>query len=270
MRPGRMAMGILFYVGLAAVIAAILSGVLDDVLPQRLARRISINSEGFTLALLLALWIQFARPRLAGSRRQWPVTLAVALGCATVGLLLLASELPSRFRTLNEAFLAAGVVVTYLQLRRPLPRWLPIALSAGILAVTVLGARTELITGLAETLGVLILLPLAVDVFDRGILDPQARPSAAMRYGWYAFLVIVPITFSVLERTVDAGGAFGDVTRYGVRMHESFICILLVLVYFTVGLGRRGRGSGRPPGQWSPDERRPPPAPGRSRSDKIS
>lgn len=240
MRRGRVVMGVVFYGGLLLLMAAILLQLLDNVLPNGLARRIGFNSEGFVLALMIAAWIQFARPRLTDSKSQWPVTLAVGLACVAVGVALLATDLPPRFRTLNETFLAAGVVLPYLQLRRPLPPWVPIAFSAAVFAAIVFFSHTELVTGLAETLGVLVLLPLAVDVYDRGILDSKALTSPTVRYGFYAALVIVPVTLSILERKLDIGGVFGDVTRYGVRLHESFICILLVSLYFAVGLGRRG------------------------------
>jgi hypothetical protein len=237
--------GIVFYGGLLLLMASILLQFLDVVLPAGIARRVGFNSEGFLLALMVAPWIQFARPRLAVSRRQWPVALAVGLICVAVGIALLVTDLPSRFRTLNETFLAAAILVPYLQLPRPLPRWLPLAFSGAFFAVILVFSRTELVTGVAETLGALILLPLAVDVFDRRILEAEARPSTAMRYGFYAAIVLVPISFSVLERTAHVGGLFHAVTRYGVRMHESFICVVLVVAYFAVLRALRERASAR-------------------------
>jgi hypothetical protein len=234
MRRSQVVAGIVFYGGLLMLMAAILAQFLDEVLPGGLARRVGFNSEGFTLALMVAAWIQFARTRLAGSRREWSVTPAVGLACAAVGIALLATDLPSRFRTLNETFLAAAIVLPYLQLPRPLPRWVPIAFSGSVFAVVVFFSHTEFVTGLAETLGVLILLPLAVDVFDRRIVDPSAPGSPAMRYGFYAALVLVPTTLSALERTLDVDGVLGAATRYGVRLHESFVCVLLVVIFFAV------------------------------------
>jgi hypothetical protein len=232
---------IVFYGGLLLLMTSILLQFLGDVLPAGLAARVGFNSEGYVLALVVAAWIQFARPRLAEHGQEWPVTLTAGLACLAGGIALLATDLPSRFRTLNESLLAASVVLLYVQLRRPLPRWVPIALSGGIFAVTVFFSHTALITGLAEMLGVLILVPLAVDVFDRGILDPEARTSPAMRYGFYAALAAVPTAFMILERTVDAGGVFGAATRYGVRMHEAFVGVLLVVLFFAVLRALRDR-----------------------------
>ncbi|MCW2633887.1 MAG: hypothetical protein JWQ99_254 [Blastococcus sp.] len=242
MRRGQVIAGIVFYGGLVLLMASILLQFLADVLPDGTARRIGFNSEGFVLALIVAGWIQFARPRLRRSRTEWPATLLVGLVLVAVGVGLLVTDLPSRFRTLNETFLAAGLVVPYLQLPRPLPRWVPLAISGTFFAVIVLFSRTELVTGLAETLGALVLLPLAVDVFDRHILDADARPSGG-RYGFYAALVLVPITFSVLERVLDPGGVLHPITRYGVRLHESFICVVLVVAYFAVLRAVQNRAS---------------------------
>ncbi len=237
------AITVLFYAGLLVVIVGVLAGLLPRVLPGGLADRIGRNSEGFVLALLLALWIQFARPRLAGTARQWPITLAAAAGCVAVTVILLVTDAPSRLRTLNETFLAAAVIIPYLQLRRPLSPRLALGLSVGVLAVIVLGQRAEVVTLLAETLGALLLVPIAFDVVDRGILDPYARTSRGLRYAWYAVLVLAPIVFSLLQYGVGFTGLFGEATRYSVRIVEAFVCMLLVELYFAEGLGRKGRAA---------------------------
>lgn len=234
MRTTRGLAETVFYGGLVLLMAAVLLQVLDDLLPAGLAERVGYNSEGYVLALLLAAWLQFARPRLDGTARRWPVTAGVALLLLSAGVALLATDLPSRFRTLNETFLAAAVVVVYLGFRRPLPRWVPVTASLSVLAVVLAFSQTALITGLAEMLGVLILVPLAVDVFDRGILDPAARDPRTRRLAFYAALAVVPTTFMVLQRTVDIGGVFGMTTRYGVRMHEAFVGVLLLVLFFAV------------------------------------
>lgn len=229
-----------FYGGLLVVLAAIVFKVLGNVLPHPLARPIGFNSESYTLLLLLAPWIQFVRPRLAGSKWEWPVTLAAAAACVVIGLLLYKSHLPSQWKTLNEAFFAGGLIA-YLQLRRPLPPWVPIVISGGVLAMIVLASDNAIITGVAEALGVLILLPLAVDVFDRRILNPKAPRSPALQYGWWGFLVLAPVVFSVLNRTLDDGGALDQVARYGVRPQEAFVAVLLLGLYFAVLHSRQVR-----------------------------
>ena len=240
MRRRSVSLEVIFYGGLVAVITSILVEIFPKFLPGAVADRISQNSEGFVLALIMALWIQFVRPGLPGAPQQWLTTLAAASFCLATGVFLLMTHLPSKYRTLNEAFLAAAILIPYVQIRRPLPSRLPIWLSVACLAVIVIGQRTQAITDLAETLGMLMLAPIGFDVVDRGILDPKARTSTALRYGWYAFLVVAPILFSVLEYGIAFEGAIGEATRYAVRIHEAFLFMFLVELYFAVALDETG------------------------------
>jgi hypothetical protein len=236
-----LALAALFYAGLAALLASILLGLLPHVLPDELAVRIGYNSEGFALALLLAPWIQFVRPRLTARSDGWRLTVAAAVGSVAVGLALFASDLPSAVKTLNETFVAFGLMLPYVQARRPMPVRLAVGCSLAILAAMVLGERTEIVTRFAESLGALLLLPLALDVVDRGILDPDARTSARLRWAWYALLLALPVLFSTLQHGGGLTGLPAEAVRYAVRLHESVIGILLVEVYFAVLLGRTGR-----------------------------
>ena len=237
----RILLTVAFYALVALVLAGILLQFLPLFLPDALATRIGHNSEGLLLALIIAGWIQFVRPRLAGANREWMVTASVAGLCLALGLFLILTDLPSRFRTLNEALLAAGLLVPYVQLRRPLPHRAALWLVIAVLAVTVVFNRTAIITDLAEMLAAFILVPLALDVVDRGILDPQAETSRRARYAWYAFLVIAPIAFSVLEYQVGFDGLIGEALRYSVRVAEVFITLLLVELYAAVMRGRIAR-----------------------------
>jgi hypothetical protein len=251
MSQRRTVLGLVFYLGLTLLIAAILLDVLRELLPRGIAVRVGYNSEGYTAALLLALWIQFVRPRLSGSGWQWPVTLAAGLALAVIGLLLVASELPSRFKTLNETMFGLALVIPYVQVRRPVSPRLAVGLSAAVLAVTVALNRTEYVTLLAELLGLALLAPLAFDVIDRGILDPHQPTSRRLRYGWYTLLVLIPTASSLLYHGQAVGGLLGEVIRYQVRLHECFIAIVLLELYFAIGLGR----TGRPPATEATPER---------------
>ena len=234
--------GLVFHLGLSLLLATILLDILRDVVPPGLARRIAFNSEGYTAALLLALWIQFARPRLSSRTWEWPVTIAAGLALVAIGYLLFTSELPSRFKTLNETMFALALVIPYVQVRRPVPAPLAIGISAVILGVTVALNRTDFVVLLSETLALLLLAPLALDVVDRGILDERRSTSPRLRYAWYALLVLMPMTFSILfHEEAFSGGLLAEVVRYGVRLHEAFVGILLVQLYFAVGLRRTGR-----------------------------
>jgi len=234
-----------FYTGLIVVMLLILTEQLATVAPAELARRIGFNSEGFTLALVLGAWIQFVRPRLTDSTR-WPVTAATAVACAAVAVGLYTSDLPSRFKTLNEAFFALALILPYAVLTRPLRRWPPVV-SALVLIMVVLGvalspSRSPVVL-LAETFAAVILVPLAFDVVDRGILDPLALTSAVLRYLWYAALVAIPVVVVVLGSAARTGGGWAAVLEYVGRVHEAVIGILLVQLFFAVGLGRVGRPS---------------------------
>jgi len=231
----------LFYVGLLAVIAGVLLDVFTSLLPAPVAERIGRNTEGLALALLLAAWIQFVRPRLAGREEEARATGLAALACLAVALALLASDLPSSVRTLNETFVAAAVLVPYLQLHRPLRRHVALAVSGVVLAVIVIGQPTAAVTLLAEMLAVVVLAPVGFDVIDRGILDSDSETSPRLRYSWYGLLVLAPILFSLLHYGVGVSGTLAEASRYSVRVVEAFLCMLLLHLYFAVALGRTGR-----------------------------
>ena len=239
----RTGLTVAFYVVVGGVLAGILLQVFPLFLPDSLAGRIGHNSEGLLLALVIAAWIQFVRPRLAGTRREWLITVLGAALLLALGVALLLTDLPSRFRTLNEPLLAAALIVPYLQARRPLPRGLAGVLAAVVLLGIIAFNRTVIVTDLAEMLAALVLVPLALDVVDRGILDPRARTSGPLRAVWYAFLVLAPVLFSVVQYRIGVDGLLGEAFRYAVRVTEAFICVLAVEIYFAVLLGRTGRAT---------------------------
>jgi hypothetical protein len=235
---------VLFHGGLAVLMTLILTGLLQDVMPTALATRVGYNSEGYLAALLLVPWLQFARPRLVGRRAGWFVAVAVGVASAVVGVLLVESDLPSRFRTLNETFLGLAVVIPYLQARRPIRIAVAIGASAATLLAVIVFNHSLTVTRYAEGWMLLVLIPLAFDVADRGILAPEATTSRRVRYTSYALLAAFPVAASLLYHA-DAftSGFAGEWIRYEVRVHESFVATLLTVLYFAVGLGRIGRGT---------------------------
>lgn len=237
----RAVVGWIFYGGLALLLGLILLDLLADILPAKLARRIGYNSEGYLFALVAAAWIQFARPRLS-DRSRGPLTTAAALGCLVVGLLLLDSELPSRFKTLNEPMIALALVLPYLTLRRAVPRAVllipPLILLGVIVGLTL--DPDGLVINLAETFGYWFLVPIVFDLTDKAILDPAAETSPPTRYLTYAVLTVVPVTVSALGMAEREGGGVHAGLSYLGRIHESFIGVLLPALYFAVVLGRTG------------------------------
>src|SRR5262245_65899199 len=69
---------IVYYVGLTGLIGAV---ILGHTPPQ-----VGYNNEGYLTALLLSLWIQFVRPRLLDTEREWPLTAAAGISCFAIGM----------------------------------------------------------------------------------------------------------------------------------------------------------------------------------------
>lgn len=229
----------LFYGGLSLLLLLIVLDILPMLMPQGLASRISYNSEAYLFAVVLALWIQMALPRVRVDRRMmW--ALAVGGVWFVVGLGLLASDLPSRIRTLNESAFALGLI-PYVSLRRPIPRWLflSVPLMVCLTVWAVVWARDSWIIDQAETVGFFVLAVLTFDVVDRELLNPVRRTSARTRIAWYGFLMLEPVLVSGLGTDIRAGGGAVALTlEYLGRIHESFFGVVLVVAILL--LGRRG------------------------------
>lgn len=233
---------VLFYGGLLVVLVGVLLQVWAALLPGGLGTRIGHNTEGYLFALVLAAWIQFVRPRLAGSRQEVPVTAVAGVLALAAGLGLLATDWASRFVTLNEPLVALAVLIPFAQVRGPWSRRLALGIAGTALVLMVVGGeRIQVVTDQAEALGFLLLVPLALGVVDSGVLDPRSTTSTALRWLWYVALLVVPVALSVLEYQVGVEGLLGTGTRFGVRIAESFIGTLLLSAYFAVGLGWTGR-----------------------------
>lgn len=239
---GRQILAALIYLVVAVVLVACLVPFLKDVLPAHLATQVGHNSEGYVIALIVIPWIAAARPRLAGTRAEWPVTVLVGLVAVAVGVLLIVSDLPSRIRTLNEGFIAAGLLLPYVQLRRPVPRALPWCVLVVAVLVAVLFNHNSEVTDLAEVWGALVLVPLTVDVFDRVIQDPAAPVRQWLRWPWLAVLVVVPVLCSYLDSRDDVTGVLNQVVHYVARCNEDFVAAVLISLVLGVVLGGAGRG----------------------------
>lgn len=232
----------LFYGGLTLLLLIIMVGVLPVLLPSGVATRVAYNSESYLFAAVLGAWIQFAIPRLPDrSRLVWGLVHGGAWGLVGVGLLL--SDLPSRIRTVNEAALALAVLVPLVTLRRPLPRfgWTASLVLVAITVWAVVWAPESWIIDQAETFGFVVLAILTFDVFDRVLLHRNSSVRPGYRRAWYAFLVLEPLTVSLLGTAARVGdGAFALALQYLGRIHESFIGVLLVaaILHATRWLGR--------------------------------
>lgn len=238
----RRVLPVLVYGGLLILLVGVLAQLWSALLPGSLATRIGHNSEGYLFTLVLAAWIQYVRPRLAGAPREVIATAAAAVLALATGLGLLASGWDSRFVTLNETCIALSVLIPWTQVRGPWSCRLALAISGVALVLMVVGGeRVPLVTDQAEALGFLLLVPLALGVVDTGVLDPTTTTSTARRWLWYVAMLAVPVVLSTLEYRIEVDGLLGTGTRFGVRITESFIGTLLLSAYLAIGLGRTGR-----------------------------
>lgn len=245
----------LYYGVLGLLLLLAITGRIGDVLPGWVGEHVGKDSEALLVAVGLPAWIQFARPRLAGTSLEWPLTgLAVVILAALGGWMYATGPIPGNVETLNEPLFALAVLVAYVQLRRPVPRLLAIGMPAAFLLLILVASGTALVTNLAEGLAVLVLVPIGLDLVDRAILDPQRSTSAVQRWAWYGFLLLTPMVIStVLADTFTGAGAAGEAVRYAVRVQEAWLALLLVELYFAVGHGRVGPRRSGPPGLDTPD-----------------
>jgi hypothetical protein len=237
----RRIFAVLYYGGLALVLALTLLQLLDEVLGKRLATHIGHNSEAYLAALVLSAWIQYVRPRLAGKRAEWPTALLVGVIMLVIGIALVQTHLPSRFRTLNEAFIALGILIPYVQARRPLSRVISYGLPGVVLLLVLVIGDRGLVRDQAESAVMLILIPIGLDLIDRGILQSDAVTSVRARWSWYAALVLIPVVFVALRKGAHVDGWAGNRMLYSQRGLEGYIAAFFIEVYFAVFLGWVGR-----------------------------
>lgn len=223
---------------LAGLLLVIVTDNLGRFLPPSLSHHVGNDSEGYLLALLLPAWIAWVRPRLARTRAEWPVTLAVA---GLFFVLFLALYLDAGFygkiRTLNETLFALAFLVPYVQLgRRPSTR-VALLISGAVLGLALLAEATPLgtmVTVLAEGVVMLVIAPLLFDVTDRGILSPDRPSPMTWRVLGWVLLVAVPIGYIGLRHLHSSVAAIRLGADYGVRAQESFVGMFLIAMLYAV------------------------------------
>jgi hypothetical protein len=212
--------------------ALVISKHLGDLLPVVPAHHVASDSEGYVLALLLVPWVAWVRPRLVGRPAALPVAVLAGLASGAVGVWLYGSHVLGTVKTLNETFLALALLFPYVALRRPLARSAAALCSLAVLVVTVLLEQTgahQVVTNLAEGVVMLLLVPLALDVFDRAALDPDEPVSWRPRLACWVALLVVPAV-AILLRHAPLGRDAHLVVDYAARAQEAFVGTLLVLL----------------------------------------
>lgn len=233
-----------YYAGLGALMLLILTRSLPSLLPHGLAQKVAEDSEGFLLALVLAAWVQFVRPRVdAGPGRRRHVALGTAaVTCLVIGVWLYRSTtVVSSIKTLNETFLALAVLIPYVQLRRPLGPVVAVGLPALSVVLMLLAGHIALATRLAESLGMLVLVPVAFDVVDREVLEPSARVPLRRRLVFYAALLALPVVVSVMNNARLTGPP-GTAFAYLARLQEAWVGVLVLMVYLAIWLSLCAKG----------------------------
>jgi hypothetical protein len=205
---------------------------LDEVLPQGLSEHVARNNEGYVFAILLAVWIEYARAPVAATTRQWTIVGVASAGLAIAGAVLLLDGVPGTLATLNETCFALALLVPYVQLRRPIPRWTWAMPLCAVLVPIVSGGYDD-IAELAEFFGFLLLIPIAVEVVDRSILDPTGRRRPDLLAIWSIGLSICAVTFHSL-RPENPEGVVDEVLLYLSRTVEVVIAILILHLYFSI------------------------------------
>jgi hypothetical protein len=217
----------LFYGGLGLLVLAIMSGLLDE--PSGIAKHIIRNDEGYALALLVAGWIEFVRPRLADSARRWQFTLAAAAVFVSLGFLVQVGT-PGSVATMNETLFACSVLFCYFELSRPLPTW---AWALPVLAImfAVVAGGNNTVARQAETIAALVLIPVALDFVDRSVLEADQARRWRLLGPWMGFLAVAVVVLHIL-RPSNPQNPVEEVLLFCSRMPEVAIAVLLLHTYF--------------------------------------
>lgn len=238
-----------FYVAVGALLLLIVLHGLGTLLPGGLGRQIGHNSESLLFALGFCAVTQFLLPALrSAGRALWPVTVPMAGACFVLGYGLVRSGWAPALVTLNESVVALGLLLLYVALPRPF-RFAPLV-SAAVLAFIVIGFDTGFVLDQAESLVPALLAPIALDVVDRTILEPEQRDRRALRLAWMVLLVVVAVGLIGAARwaRTDLHGPLRLGIDYGQRAAEAYWGWLLVHAYFGLWIGHpRGRSRGRRP-----------------------
>lgn len=236
-RRWRRAVAVVYYLGLCLLLGLIISKTLTAIVPGAAGRHIGFDSEGYVLALLLPLWIDYVRPRLVGRESEWAITVAGAVVMFGVFLLLYNSQsIIGTVKTLNETFFALAFLIPYVQPGRRPSKYLAAGCALAVFVLLIISDHSSLVrfpTELAEGVVMMILAPIAFDITDRGILQPDRHRPLRVRQAWWLLLVGLPLLF-IAARHAHLGGTLGAAARYAVRPQEAFVGMFGLEIYFAI------------------------------------
>jgi hypothetical protein len=230
---------VVFLVALAVVAQMINQHEFARFLGDGLATQIGHNREALGLALIMIPVIQWFRPWAA--RRRHPMVPALLLATVLYAFawwMLHKSGWSSDYYTYSESFFGAAFITVYVQARRPWRRGLLVTPAVLLLMVALHNAGWVL--DQLEDLVMIMLAPLAFDLFDRRILDRSAPDRPGLRLGWCAALGVGWFVLWRLAALVrpDLHGPVDYTIDWGYRAAEAYWGILLIHVYFSYWLGR--------------------------------
>ncbi len=198
---------------------------------ESLGAQIGHNSEALGLAILICLLVQFVRPWARRSAQVWRAA-GVFLALMAIYFVLHFAVPLVTVSTLDECFSGAAYVWLYMMIPRRF-RSVPAALLV-VLAVIVIFFNTTFVLEQAESLIPLLIAPLALDVFDKTILDPSLTDRRWLRLIWIAILAVVGLTFMLVApwARADLDQWYKYVIDYGQRASEAYWSWILIHVYF--------------------------------------
>lgn len=236
-----------YYVVVVGALLLIVTKSLPKLLPHGIATQIGHNSESLLFAVGFCGIAQFALPALrAAGRSIWPIAVPSAAACFVLGYLLIHSGWRSSIVTLNEAVIAVGFMWLYVAIPRPF-RYAPLVAIAVFAFVVIFFDRGSFVLDQAESLVPAMLAPIALDVMDRTILEPELPDNKVPRIAWMVLLVVVAVGLIGAARWArkDLHGPLKVGIDYGQRAAEAYYGWLLVHAYFGFWIGRARGWVGR-------------------------
>lgn len=232
-----------FYLATALGMAVIIQGdLLPALLPTKLAAQVGNAGEGLLFAALVAGTIQFVRPWATTKPNPYVAVTPWALFCIASGVYLLYSGLPGSYATFSEPLIAAGLLSYFVMVPRPFRRalWLTVTM----LVVIIVGFELEFVFRQSEALVALMLAPLAFDVIDRTVLDPDAGERPRLRLAWCVLLAVawLPAWQAANAVRPDLTNALEYAIDYAHRASEAYWGLLFVTLYYSYWLGKDRTG----------------------------
>lgn len=201
------------------------------VVSDQLGARIGHNSESLGLVLLICVLAQFARPWAERSARLLRTLLVLAVLVGMYLLLHFAVPITS-VSTLDECFTGAAYIWLYMMVPRRFrvaPAWVLL-----ILAAIIVFFDTRFVLEQAESLIPLLIAPIALDLIDRTILDPDLPDRRVVRMAWMVALAVVGLLFMAAAPSAreHLGSVLTLAIDYGQRASEAYWAWILVHAYF--------------------------------------